>query len=95
MKPHITVPVLVWIDVDEGIARAVRWLNQIKGVRTFASCQGILNEGGKEPYRPQVMIYAEGAALKAIQQYFDLGERGDGWLYVHPKPGIFDGETVQ
>jgi hypothetical protein len=56
MIEHKTVPVLVWADVDEGIADVVRYLNTIPGVRTYVSCQGLLGTGGPEPYGPQVMI---------------------------------------
>ena len=45
-----TVPVQVWGDVNEGIAETVKYLNTIPGVRTYASCQGIIGEGGAEPY---------------------------------------------
>ena len=48
---HNEVPVLVWADIDENIADFVRYLNTIPGVRTDASCQGTLGEGGPAPYR--------------------------------------------
>src|ERR1700677_830715 len=38
--------VSVWVDVDEGIADLVEYLNTIPGVRTHTSCQGTLTEGG-------------------------------------------------
>ena len=53
---HETVPVLVWADVDIGIAKAVRRLNEIADVRTHASCQGTIGEGGAQPYPPHVMV---------------------------------------
>lgn len=53
---HKTVPVQVWVDVDEGVADLVKYLNTVPGIRTHASCQGTLDEDGPEPYRPQVII---------------------------------------
>lgn len=38
--PHDTVPMLVWADIDKGIAAMVKDLNSIKGVRTHTSCEG-------------------------------------------------------
>jgi hypothetical protein len=53
--PHETRPVQVWVDADVGIADAIIYLNTIAGVRTHASCQGTVGEGGPNPYRAQVM----------------------------------------
>ena len=53
---HQTVPVLVWADVDVGIADMVRMLNTIPGVRTHANCQGTIGEGGPAPYGPEVSV---------------------------------------
>jgi hypothetical protein len=39
-RPHRTVPVQVWADVDEGVAELVIELNGIPGVRTYGCCQG-------------------------------------------------------
>jgi len=44
---HKTIPIQVWVDVDEGIADMVLYLNTIPGVRTHACCQGTLGEGGQ------------------------------------------------
>jgi hypothetical protein len=56
MKIHKTRPVQVWIDVDERIATIVEVLNREDGVRTYASCQGTIGEGGESPYVGYVLI---------------------------------------
>lgn len=85
---HETQPVWVWVDVDCGIAEAVAWLNTIPGVRTFASCQGTIGEGGPNPYRAQIMAWWPEEATKLIMERFDIGEHGNGWTYIHPKEHI-------
>lgn len=82
---HKTVPVQVWADVDEGIAETVKYLNTIPGVRTIASCQGTLGEGGPEPYGPQVMVswdYPD--ALWRLSTEFSLELLGECLAYVRP-----------
>ncbi len=80
---HKQVPVLVWVDVDEGVAQFVRALQRIPGVRTLASCQGTLGEGGPNPYRAQVMVEWLPCADEALAR-FDKTMLGVRWAYVHP-----------
>jgi hypothetical protein len=68
---HETIPVQVWADIDVGIADLVKLLNKIPGVRTFASCQGTIGEGGPEPYRAFVSMIWEPYADTAIDQLKD------------------------
>ena len=86
---HKTRPVLVIADVDEGIAKMVEYLQTIPDVRTHASCQGTIGEGGPHPYRPQVMItWNTPDAFARLQREFDMTrEEGDQWAYVHPREG--------
>ena len=84
---HKTVRVLVWADVDEGIAGMVRYLNTIPGVTTHASCQGTLGEGGAEPYRPQVLASWTPEAGKRLAEEFDITPQGECWGYLHPREG--------
>ena len=85
-QAHKTVPVQVWVDVDEGVADLVRHLNTLSGVRTHASCQGTSGEGGPAPYRAQVMVtWADDAAFEALKRDFDLTVEGDHWGYLHPR----------
>ena len=79
-----TVPVQVWVDVDEGIAETVKYLNTIPGVRTYASCQGTIGEGGAEPYGPQVMVSWAGGTLARLAREFDLELLGECLAYVRP-----------
>lgn len=84
--PHETRPVQVWADVDLGIADMVIYLNTIEGVRTQASCQGTIGEGGPNPYGPQVMCTWTPEAFPRLQAEFDVEPEGNGlWGYVHPK----------
>lgn len=85
-KPHATVPVLVWADVDVGIAAAVEALNALPGVRTHASCQGSVGEGGAEPYRAYVMVSWESPAVReTIGRLYDLEVCGPAWGYARPR----------
>jgi hypothetical protein len=83
--PHETRCVQVWVDVDRGIADDVAWLNTIPGVRTFTSCQGTIGEGGPHPYRAQIMAWWPETANGLIEKRFEVGERGTGWAYLHPR----------
>ena len=86
LRERTQSPMQVWVDVDVGIADCVRSLNSIPGVRTHASCQGTLGEGGPAPYRAQVMVtWEDDAALARLQAEFDLNIEGDHWGYVHPR----------
>jgi hypothetical protein len=83
---HQQRPIQVWVDVDEGIADVVLYLNAIDGVRTHASCQGTLGEGGAHPYRPQVMVsWSSQEAFERLRGEFDMTEINAGWCYVHPR----------
>lgn len=82
---HKTRPVKVWADVDEGVADMVAYLNTIDGVRTHASCQGTIGEGGPNPYRPQVMATWSAQAFERLRTEFDVTPLGDGWGYLHPR----------
>jgi hypothetical protein len=86
---HETRPVQVWADVDIGIADTVAYLNTIPGVRTYASCQGTIGEGGPCPYRAQVMVSCETRwARERLEEEFDITIPGDcdgSWFYVHPR----------
>jgi hypothetical protein len=82
---HATVPIEVWADVDSGIADTVCYLNTIPGVRTFASCQGTLGEGGPEPYGPQVMASWPAEQADRLNREFDVKMLGEGWGYLYPK----------
>jgi hypothetical protein len=84
--PHSTIPMLVWADIDEGIADMVRHLNTIPGVRTWASCQGTIGEGGPHPYRAQVAVsWPDDATFERLRSEFDVSDIGDQWCYVHPR----------
>jgi hypothetical protein len=90
---HKTEPVRVWVDVDEKIAYAVRHLNTIANVRTLASCQGTLGEGGDEPYRPYVMVWWGNAkARRAIEKNFELLPLGPDTGYARPPLQASGGE---
>lgn len=83
---HKQVPIQVRIDVDEGIAETVVYLNSIPGVRTHASCQGTLGEGGPYPYRAQVMVTWDSAkTLDRLAKEFDITRLSDALAYVHPR----------
>ena len=82
---HLTVSVWARVYVDVGIADTVRYLNNIPGVRTFASCQGTLGEGGSAPYRAQVMCSWPAEWDTRIRNEFDVTMIGDNFGYVHPR----------
>ena len=85
MNNHKTRPVQVWTDVDEGIADMVIYLNTIEGVRTIASCQGTVGQGGPSPYRQQVMATWTPEAFERLRLEFDVTPLGDSWGYLHPR----------
>jgi hypothetical protein len=62
----------------------VRYLNTLPDVRTHASCQGTIGEGGPEPYRAQVMATWPKELEERIRSEFDVTSLGDGWGYLHP-----------
>lgn len=82
---HETRSIKVWADIDIGIADFVEYLNQIPGVRTFASCQGTLNRNGSESYESYVMVgWHHNDAKKALER-FNLKVEGDTFGYVYPR----------
>lgn len=85
--PHETRAVRVWADVDLGVADMVEYLNTIPGVRTMASCQGTIGEGGPHPYRAQVMATWPRAAEPRLRHEFDATVLGEGWGYLHRREG--------
>lgn len=85
---HITKPILVWADVDEGIADLVCYLNTIPGVRTDASCQGTIGEGGPAPYLPYVMAHWTEDASDRLHAEFDIETMGNNWGYVRPRRAL-------
>lgn len=82
---HRTVRVLVWADVDEGVADMVRQLNLIEGVTTHACCQGSIGEGGANPYRPYVQANWTSEAEPELRKLFVLEPEGDNWGYIRPR----------
>lgn len=82
---HKTIPIQVWVDIDEGIAEDVVWLNSLAGVRTFASCQGTIGEGGADPYPAEIMAWWPREHEEAIRARFDFNRAGTGWTYLHPR----------
>lgn len=91
---HATVPVLVWADVDVGIADFVRYLNTLPGIRTHASCQGTIGEGGAQPYGPQVMVSWEDDAARAGLAPHTVKELGPNFGYAYPAGPVPSGEEL-
>jgi len=77
--PHKTVPLLVWADVDEGIAPLVKELNEIPGVRTDASCQGT------DKHKPYVMATWNQELDAQLRERYELEYLGEFWGYVREK----------
>lgn len=84
---HETTPVQVWADVDVGIADLVRQLNTIEGVRTHASCQGTIGEGGHEPYTAYVMVSWRTDAARAALEPYGLIVQGEAHGAIYPGRG--------
>ena len=83
---HKTRPVQVWVDADLGIANMVEDLNNIEGVRTHASCQGSIGEGGPEQYGPYVEIsWPDKETLELLRQEYTIEIQGEAWGYARPK----------
>lgn len=90
--PHKTREVWVLADVDLSVAAMVEYLQSFPGVRTSASCQGTLGEGGPNPYRAQVLASWPPALTPRLFAEFDITLEGDGstcdpWGYLHPREG--------
>jgi len=83
---HNRSRMLVWAEIDGGIAAAVTQLMNMPGVLTHTSCQGG-NGGGRCPeYPPYVMVtWKDDEARARIIEHFDLTEEGDHWAYAHPR----------
>ena len=85
-KPHPTRPVLVWADIDIGIAPLVEYLNRdFAGVRTQASCQGTLGEGGPNPYPCYVMASWPKEREASLMAEFDIELLGENWGYIRKR----------
>jgi len=83
---HETRPILVWVDADLGIADMVESLNRIEGVRTHASCQGSIGEGGPEQYGSYVEIsWPDGETLDLVRQDYEVETQGEAWGYARPR----------
>jgi hypothetical protein len=83
---HETRPVQVWVDADLGIAAIVEHLNTIEGVRTHASCQGSIGEGGREPYIPYVDVsWPDERTLETLKSTYVVEIKGLAWGTVHPR----------
>jgi len=82
---HKTIPIQIWADIDEGIADIVRYLNTLPGVRTHASCQGTIGEGGPVPYRSHVVASWSEDALDQLVLKFDIVHHGENWGYLYPR----------
>lgn len=83
--PHQTKALQIWVDVDLGIAETVAYLNTLEGVRTLASCQGTLGEGGPNPYPPQVMATWPAEMEGRLLQEFEVEILGPQWGYLRPR----------
>ena len=91
MAVHKQIPMQVTVDVDEGIADTVRHLNTIPGVRTHASCQGTIGEGGAEPYRPYVLVsWPDDETFARLKGEYDVSEVGANNGQVHPIPATVE-----
>lgn len=86
MTIHTTIPVQVWVDVDNGIADIVKHLQKIPGVRTHASCQGTIGEGGAAPYEPYVEVsWADQPTRDILQVMYHLEIKGLSWGHLRSK----------
>lgn len=83
---HETVPIQVWVDVDEGIADFVRWLNTLPGIRTHACCQGTIGEDGPHPYEGYALVSwkSEEAREQIAHLRFDQTDFKDPFARVYP-----------
>lgn len=84
--PHVTKPMLIWADIDIGIADMVAHLNTIPGVRTLYSCQGTIGEGGPYPYKAQVGVtWPDDETLTLLLRLYDVTLKGNYWGDLHPR----------
>lgn len=85
---HSTRSIKVWVDVDEGVADYVLMLNEIPGVRTEASCQGTIGEGGAAPYPAHVLVsWLDDAARARLVEVGRVVDLGTNHGYVYPPSG--------
>lgn len=78
------MPMLVWADVDVGIAWLVNRLNAMPGVRTEASCEWTLF-GDRGERRPQVMAIWPPEMQPRLEAEYDVEILGECWGYVRPR----------
>lgn len=89
---HETVPVQVWVDIDVGVARTVQALQEIPGVRTHASCQGTIGEGGAAPYEAYVEVsWLDDEALAELRRKYQVTPVGTNWGHVS---GFNSGDSI-
>lgn len=80
---HKTRPVQVWADVDLGIADIVEQLNSVEGVRTHASCQGTIGEGGPAEYGPYVDVsWTDEETLEVLKTKYNIEVKGSSWGHL-------------
>jgi tRNA(Phe) wybutosine-synthesizing methylase Tyw3 len=84
VKVHATRAIRVWVDIDEGIADFVQMLNEITGIRTNASCQGTIGEGGAAPYEAHVMVTWNDNEARSRLSRWRVEELGANFGYVYP-----------
>lgn len=82
--PHATRSIKIWINADTGIADFVLELNEITGIRTVASCQGTIGEGGPNPYGPQVMVTWDSDEALGRIAHLKITHLGPQFGYVYP-----------
>ena len=90
MSVHLTRQIKVTVNVDEGIADFVEYLQTIPGVRTHASCQGSIGEGGAEPYSAYVRASWDDTAflLLLADKNIVVQVLGDHHGTLHPVIGV-------
>ncbi len=81
---HKTVPVWVIVDVDEGVADFVRYLQTIPDVRTFSSCQDVSDRQGRRRSYVGLCAITE-RAKRRIRAEFDVEEEGEWCWHVYPR----------
>ena len=87
---HKTEPVLVWADIDVLMIPVIKHLNSIPGVRTWACCQGTLQDEhqGPHPYGPYVMANWPEEKLLEILSTYDVKIEGNNWGYIYPREPV-------
>lgn len=90
--PHESIPILVCVDIDVGIAHFIKKLNLIEGVRTHACCQGSLGEGGALPYPAYVMVSWNNDKAKEKLEEFGLLQEGEFHGTCYPSDEVLANE---